>query len=101
MTFGLNPEELKLLMDLVIKPLKSYGASVWIFGSRARGNFKPFSDIDLLYSLDNDHQLPQGALFQIKDAIEESRLPYKVDIVSESELAASYRDNVLSERVLI
>lgn len=45
MKFGLSQSEYKLIQLLVIEPLARYQAQVWIFGSRARGDFKPFSDL--------------------------------------------------------
>ncbi|MCB9073350.1 MAG: nucleotidyltransferase domain-containing protein [Bdellovibrionaceae bacterium] len=101
MKFGLTEKELHILDDLLIKPLKKYSAQVWIFGSRARGTYSKFSDIDILFALPNEKNYPQSFLFQIKDALESSDLPYKVDVVNEKDLANSYRANVLKERILL
>ncbi len=50
---------------------------VIIYGSRAKGNFKPGSDIDLtLITSENDLSF----LFEVENAIEELLLPYKVDL---------------------
>lgn len=99
MKFGLKDSEFKILTNLAILPLKNNGAqTVWIFGSRARGDQKPFSDIDILYSLSKDKKLPEGLLFKIRDSLEESRLPFKV-IVSDSELAESYREHVNKDKI--
>jgi predicted nucleotidyltransferase len=98
MSFGLTPIEIEILNKFVIGPLKSNGCKVWIFGSRARGDFKKFSDIDVLYSPPN-HDLPPGLLSNISEAIEESRLPYKVDLANESQLAASYVQGIFKDRI--
>jgi predicted nucleotidyltransferase len=99
MKFGLTSEEFKILEEILFKPLKVHSARVWIFGSRARGDQKKFSDIDVLYSLKEEESLPSGLLFEIKDRLENSDLPYKVDLVEEKDLAKSYRENVLRDRV--
>ena len=96
MKFGLSEEYLEILNNLVILPLKNAGGEVWIFGSRARGDHKKFSDIDLLFELSD---IPKGFVSQITEDIEESRIPYKVDLVNIKELASSYRDNVIRDRV--
>jgi predicted nucleotidyltransferase len=49
MIFGLSDHEYELLAQLAISPLQKCGAKVWIFGSRARGDQRLYSDIDLLY----------------------------------------------------
>ena len=99
MKFGLTDQEWKILSELAIEPLKNLGVKVWIFGSRARGDFKKFSDIDLLYSdLDDDQK---SKIYSIKSSLEESSLSYKVDLVDESELAESYRNQVILDRCLI
>lgn len=100
MKFGLNDQQYQQLLDIVINPLKKLNITVYVFGSRVTGKHHPFSDIDILYVI------PEGVNFNseihlIKENIEESSFPIKVDLVNEAELAASYRDSVMSTRVLI
>jgi predicted nucleotidyltransferase len=99
MTFGLSPADYQLLQELAILPLKQQGARVWVFGSRARGDHRAFSDIDLLYSLKNE--LPEGTLAKIILDLEESHLPIKVDLVRDTEMAQSYRENVNRDKLEI
>jgi predicted nucleotidyltransferase len=94
--FGQTENELRILEDLAIYKLKSAGAKVWAFRSRSRGDYKKFSDIDLLYQVKKT--LPSGLIFEITSTLEESDLPYKVDIVSLNDLAESYLEGVLLER---
>lgn len=95
--FGLSHKDWALVLNLVINPLKKQKAKVWIFGSRARGNFKPFSDLDIVF--ENQEKFPQGFLSKIIEAVEESNLVIKVDLVSFDDLAESYKESVLKERV--
>lgn len=101
MNFGLSEQEITLLRDLVVDPLKSLGCQVWIFGSRARGTPHPFSDIDLLFQLPSGKSLPSGFLSDIREKAEESRLNYKIDLVDEQDLASSYKANVHQEKILL
>lgn len=101
MKFGLQDHHWAVLEEYLIGPLKSHGAEVWVFGSRARGDFRPFSDIDVLYSLPVGGSLSDADLFLMKESLEDSHLPIKVDVVNEAELAQSYRDNVLKDRVKV
>lgn len=52
--------------------------NVVVFGSRAKGTFSPGSDIDLAIM---DPLSDERVLFQLKHDLEESTLPYFVDLV--------------------
>ena len=54
-------------------------AAVWVFGSRATSVTKPFSDLDL--ALDLGASLPVERLAALREAFEESELPFKVDLL--------------------
>jgi predicted nucleotidyltransferase len=101
MKFGMSSENWALIEELLVKPLKSLGLRVWIFGSRARGNQREFSDVDILYEIPKGVKLPPGFLFLLKDKLEDSRLPYKVDLVDHTAVAQSYRSQVDSEKIEI
>ena len=99
--FGLNPEEYNILYQLVFLPLYQNKARVFVFGSRATGKHQKFSDIDLLYENSKAHPVPGFILAKIREDIENSHFPYKVDLVNKDELAQSYRDHVLKEIIEI
>lgn len=96
MRFGLSERDWEALHALVLRPLTSAGAKVWIFGSRARGNHKKFSDIDILFELTPPNPALLGV---IREAAENSNLPYKVDVVPLNEMAASYLPGVMKDRI--
>lgn len=100
MTFGLEQRHWEAIERLVIAPLKAQGAHVWVFGSRARGDHKPFSDLDILF------KLPGGSLAshlraQMVEELEQSNLPIKVDVVAEEDLAQSYIQQILTDRIQV
>ena len=101
MKFGLSDSQFKILLDLVIRPLQNQGAKVFIFGSRAKGNHHPFSDIDLLFQENPNQPIQPELVSKILEDIENSNLVIKVDLVNEQALAKSYRDTVLLEMKLI
>ena len=51
---------------------------VKIFGSRAKGNFKPYSDVDLVLYGSN---LTERMISHIKSELEELPTPYKFDVL--------------------
>ena len=96
--FGLSARDWEILNSECILPLKASGAKVWIFGSRARGDHRRYSDVDVLY----ESASPLGSpLLRIKEHLEESRISIKVDIVSEVDLAQGHRISVLRDRILV
>ncbi len=99
MKYGLTESELKILSEVLIEPLHSHLVEVWIFGSRAREDHKKFSDLDILYSVPKNSELPRGFIFTIKDNMENSNFPYKMDLVDIDQLAKSYFDGVMKDRV--
>ncbi|WP_374074878.1 nucleotidyltransferase family protein [Bdellovibrio bacteriovorus] len=99
MKWGMTDEQYSILENLVIKPLKSHGCEVYIFGSRAKGSHHPHSDVDLLFKKSDGKPFPAGFLSEIKEQIDESRFPFIVDLVDEQELAQSYRDSVFFSRI--
>ena len=97
MKFGLTPSQYQYILDTVVKPLNLLGANIWCYGSRARGNYNPFSDLDLMVESDRDLS---GDLGNIIEQLENSNFPYKVDLVQFMHFAESYKSNYLSERQL-
>ena len=100
MTFGLSPKQWKLLKEKVFCPLIKSNSQVFVFGSRARGDFKRFSDIDILVESTNA-DATRTLLSKINEDLEESNLSIKVDLVLLQDLAESYTEQVLRERKAI
>lgn len=97
--YGISEKDYGLLDALVISRLKKAGAKVYIFGSRAKGDFHPFSDVDLLYQ--SSKPISGTLLSEIKEQIENSLFPYTVEIVCEADLATGYKADILESRVEI
>lgn len=100
MNFGLSPEERTFILNTVVKPLKGKNAIVWCFGSRARGDHRQFSDLDLLIDAPNLNQETLLSISQIEETLINSNFPYKVDLVLLKNLAENYSKKILSEKVL-
>ena len=61
---------------------------VLVFGSRARGDAKRFSDLDL--ALKAVDLLDPGIMARLADAFEESNLPWRVDLVDYHALTPAF-----------
>ena len=73
--FGLKSNAIKLLRS-VFSRYPSIEVVI-LYGSRAKGNFKPSSDIDLTIV---GPQVDLSIRFKIENEIDDLLLPYKVDL---------------------
>lgn len=90
---ALGTTEAALVRQLLDRVLR--GARVAIFGSRATGRARPFSDLDLL--LIEPPRLTWAQRADLRDAFEASTLPFSVDVVELDALAEGMRQRVLTE----
>ena len=97
MKFGFSEKEYEYFQRELVIPLKSLNASIWVFGSRARGDHHKFSDVDVLVSPQNPETKKLAG--RIAEAFEEGNFPYKLDLVFEEDLARSYEPYVHNDRV--
>lgn len=73
--FGLTESDIELIQNVFKKnPLIE---KVILYGSRAKGNFKNGSDIDLTILAP---QMDLSDLFKIENQIDDLNLPYKMDL---------------------
>ena len=66
-----------------------------VIGSRAGGRSKPFSDLDLVVM--GDKPLDLRTLGQLREAFDESNLPFAVDIVEWASASDAFR-RIISEQ---
>jgi uncharacterized protein len=79
---GVNPTRARAIEELrrmVLAALGEHDAAVWLFGSCARGEPRQHSDIDIAILPRGD--LPCGFFGELQADIEESTIPYDVDLV--------------------
>ena len=70
-----------LIKTIIDKHLR--GAEIFLFGSRAKNTNQEFSDIDIAIKCSN---LDFATLAKIRFDLEESYLPYKIDLVNYEDL---------------
>jgi len=90
---ALSPGQQVLVRKLVDSVLP--GARVSVFGSRATGHARPFSDLDLLFI--EPPRLTWAQRADLRDAFDASALPFCVDVVELDGLAEGMRQRVLAE----
>ena len=72
---------------------------VVVFGSRATGRSKPFSDLDL--AVLGAAAVPSPILAALADDFDESSLPFRVDIVDWATTTQSFRDLIDRDAVTL
>lgn len=60
----------------------------YAYGSRAKGTARKFSDLDLCYR-DN---IPDEVVYQIKEELEESDLPFIVELVNWKQMRPQFQE---------
>jgi len=70
---------------------------IFIFGSRAMGNPKKYSDFDI--GIEGNAKVPAMLLADLEDAFEKSDLPYTVDLVDFSYVDQDFK-SVAKSRII-
>lgn len=74
------------------------GTTAWAYGSRAEGTARPASDLDLVVFAAPDDMRRVGDL---RDAFEESNLPFRVDLFVWDAVPRSFRENIRRRHVVL
>ncbi|MGZ3782410.1 MAG: nucleotidyltransferase family protein [Pseudobdellovibrionaceae bacterium] len=99
MSFDLSAENEIIIKKILIDFLSTRKKfSVFVFGSRATGKNKKYSDIDLW--IESEPELLQNEITNLMDIFEQSDLTIKVDIVTEETCLLVYKERILKEKVL-
>jgi predicted nucleotidyltransferase len=85
----ITPDQKTLLLQYLQQFLPDVG--VWAFGSRTKGMARPTSDLDLVLFI-NPAQKSQ--VFALLEALEESNLPFKVDLLIWDEIPDNFKTNI-------
>jgi len=94
----LAPEHRRIVLDIAKAHLPS-DVRIWVFGSRANGRARRHSDLDL--AIDAGRRLTVDETAILREAFEESDLPYRVDVVDWHAIGDGFRQLIAAERVLL
>lgn len=88
----------EMLKVLVLQAAAPYQVRVYLYGSEAKGNTRRYSDIDI--GLLSAEPLPLHFMNDLKEKIDNSTIPYHVDVVDLTQVDELFRQKVLSEGIL-
>ncbi|SMM99045.1 Type I restriction-modification system, specificity subunit S [uncultured Candidatus Thioglobus sp.] len=76
--FDITPQEFKIVEEILSSHLTD-NCQTWVFGSRVKNKALHNSDLDL--ALECKGNISTNIIRQIKTALEQSKLPYRVDVL--------------------
>jgi predicted nucleotidyltransferase len=68
---------------------------VGVFGSRASGPARPDSDLDIVL----DGNVPAHVVMHLQESLEQSDLPFAVDLVQYRSVSADFRRRIDAQRI--
>jgi predicted nucleotidyltransferase len=92
----LSPDHRRIVLDILGANLPQ-GSQVWVFGSRATGRARPYSDLDLAIDAGRPLTLDEHAI--LREAFSDSDLPYRVDFIDWHAIDDRFRRLITAERV--
>lgn len=83
-------------LDIVLDIIKDLvpNSEVRVFGLRYKGNAKPYSDLDLV--IVSKEQLDWKIIPELKEAFQESDLPFRVNVLDQSNIENSFKTIILN-----
>jgi len=91
------PAEQRRLVRQILRSNLPSAVKVWVFGSRAAGRARRYSDLDL--AIDAGRPLTLDETACLADAFSESDLAYRVDVVDWRAIDDRFRQIIARERV--
>lgn len=95
-TIDITPKHKKLIIELLQRYLPN--TPVWVYGSRVKGTARPQSDLDMVVFAMPAQRLEVSNL---KEALEESNLPFRVDLFVWDEVPEEFRKNIEADRIVL
>ena len=95
-TIDVTAKQHEMILSLLERHLP--GTTAWVYGSRAKQTSRPTSDLDLVVFATPEQSRRVGDL---REAFEESNLPFRVDLFVWDEVPESFRGRIKAERVAL
>ena len=96
--FGLEDRHLNFIKETLKKFIPNPDAKFYIFGSRAKGKYREYSDVDIAIDCPD---LTSNIKSKIEFEFENSTFPYEVDIVDLNNIKETFKVLIQDDLVLI
>ena len=77
--------------------MAKYPYRFYAYGSRVKGTARKYSDLDLCYQ----EEIPLSVLSQIHEELEESNLPFVVELVNWQHMRPQFREMIKEDLTLL
>ena len=98
-TLDLPPAYLQMLLPIV--RAHAPDAEVWAYGSRVGGQGHEGSDLDLVVRNPERLDMPQKHLHHLRDALNESNLPFLVEVLDWARIPEEFRREIEHRHVAV
>jgi len=88
---------LEQIKEIVLGHLRGRDVAVYLFGSHAAGTSRRFSDVDV--AVDAKSPIPASVWVALSEALEDSTVPWHVDLVDLGQADPEFRRRVISEGI--
>ena len=92
----ITAKQRKIVTDLLERHLPN--TTAWVYGSRAKWASRPQSDLDLVVFATPEQN---GRVSDLREALEESNLPFRVDLFVWDAVPEQFRKQIKSEHVVL
>jgi predicted nucleotidyltransferase len=82
-------------LEILRSILSKYPYKFYAYGSRVKGTAKKYSDLDLCYQ----EEIPWNILSNIWGDLEESDLPFKVDLVNWKHMSSDFQELISKDLI--
>jgi uncharacterized protein len=96
-SLDLRPADLDYLRSML--DMHVPGCAVWAFGSRVQGKARPYADLDLVVFAEGLEG--ERAVARLRDELEESDLPFPIDLLIWSDLPEAFRDIIRDGHIVL
>lgn len=98
-TLDLSPAHLRQVLDVLERTVPH--AEVWAYGSRVNHTAHEGSDLDLVVRNPGGLEVPQKGLHHLRDALEESNLPFVVEVRDWARIPEEFRHDIERQPMVV
>jgi predicted nucleotidyltransferase len=88
-------DELKMLLQNLAK---NRNVGIYLFGSRARGDYNESSDVDI--GIIPDDAVDDIEISSWREKIENTNIPYHVEIINLNEVSNDFKEEVMKDAIV-
>jgi predicted nucleotidyltransferase len=97
-SISLDAKYSKTIIDIILKYLDKDNLKIYVFGSRAKGTYRPKSDIDIAIDY-KKLKLDNSIKAKIKADFENSSIPFFIDLLDLNNMNPEFK-NLINESLI-